>query len=129
MTAPIPLAALCLLLAGSVYAENRVVTHHGPDGKPVRVMVQEQSCAHWASTGIRHLGGYTDRANRRIFLCGRLEDEAHELAHIAGMEHGWFIRNGSSQCAPVLQAGWNTGYRVGQRICMSAVLPRGEWLE
>lgn len=48
-----------------------------------------------------------------IYLCNQPFKKQHELAHRKGMKHTGWVGN----CATIIDAGYNTGYKVGQEIC------------
>ena len=54
---------------------------------------------------------------KQIHLCGRRLAEEHEAKHAAGMKHTEWEKGGGADCATITVAGYNTGYKVGERIC------------
>lgn len=101
---------LFLLAAFALPVHAGQVLHHDADGRPVLVIVKESepcpygkptACAHWT-----------------IYLNGLPASQNHELAHVAGMKHTAWVRNGLGvACATVTEAGFDTGYRTGDLIC------------
>ena len=114
--------SLMLLNSPLAYADY-IEQHHDLHGRPVGVTISMDclnSKNNWA---------YTDVPNKKIYLCGNLSAKSHEFAHIAGMRHtNWIINNHGIACATITVAGWNTGYVVGDTICVSPG-GRGEWID
>jgi hypothetical protein len=92
--------------------------------------VFEKACAE------NHTGGRTIWPTREapgrhyatVYLCGNKADEAHELAHVAGMKHTAWQHAGNISCATVILAGYGTGYKALDHICVRKDT-RYEWVD
>ena len=92
--------------------------------------VFEKTCAE-KYTGGRTIWPARDTPGRSyatVYLCGHKADEAHELAHVAGMRHTAWQNAGIISCATVILAGYDTGYKALDRICVRKDT-RYEWVD
>ena len=110
-----------VLMAGATAANAepaRQVLHHDATGNPIIVTVIAGKCPDGQSSGC-YLQHVVWRQHDK--------DEAHELAHAAGMRHTpWVFNRWGIPCTRITVAGFSTGYEVGQVICQSA---RGEYVD
>lgn len=106
---PIVIAA-----AVALPAQAQTIQHHDASGNAVQVMVMSEACPTDPSRGCAVTIAGVFYA---IYLGGNDRRSKHELAHVAGMKHGPWIKSGFTECAVVTDAGRDTGYAVGQMIC------------
>lgn len=130
MKTSVVLASLLLALSGcSILVHKpetpRVRSVEVAEGQWVSVKIYDQTCyKDWN-------GGYvwmTSPGGPAVYLCGYTQDEEHEIAHVRGMKHTAWERNGQIACATVLTGGYKTHYNQGERICMKTDT-RFEWVE
>jgi hypothetical protein len=105
--------AIALLLAlafwNTAQAGERIILHHDASGNDVSVVVRSDDCPGNPGRGCSMYVAYIGWNEKRL---------VHELAHIAGMRHTVWKKNGFGQeCSRVTVAGVDTGYRVGEVIC------------
>ena len=109
------LIAASLILGSCATIPDWVITHHDNRGNPIQITVTMQ--CHKAHPG----RGYADIDNNVIYLCGYMELLSHEKAHFAGMRHTrWIYNTLDIPCATVISGGLNTGYSVGDIICVNS---------
>jgi hypothetical protein len=91
---------------------------HNEAGAPVRVLViPDSACPGEANRGCAALG-FLAQGIALVFLGHNEKRLAHELAHVAGMRHGPWRRNGfGAECSVVTEGGYGTGYAAGDLIC------------
>ena len=102
------LFALLLIALPAFGADYTVAT--GPDGNVVRVLqLPDLRCPEdYGGCYYQHvIAGYGDDMKAR----------AHELDHVAGMKHGYWLPAGNGdKCAEILIQG-HTQWRVGNLLC------------
>jgi hypothetical protein len=110
--------ALSSMTPNQPVAKRYLVDWHDELGKRVVVaVIPDQDCPGYQGRGCAQIG-QLQQGFAAVYL-GRNERRLpHELAHIAGMRHTAWQRNGlGTECALVTAAGYQTGYSVGDVIC------------
>jgi len=101
---------LAWLLFIPAIASANIQQHHDANGQPVSVYVFNNDCP--------SIPGRSCSFANLVYLAGLPTRLTHELAHVAGMRHTAWKRNGfGMECATVTDAGYATGYRKGDVIC------------
>ncbi len=91
------------------------LVHHDAQGAPVTVIVSMQECPSLAGRGCAM---FVSPANAIVYLARNERLLPHELAHVAGMTHSAWQKNGFGiECAVVDSPGYETVYRKGDVIC------------
>jgi hypothetical protein len=103
---------LLLLLPLAAQAQGVVLlNHHDAAGQPVAVAVTDQPCPYDVAPSSCYVP--------MIYVNGNYRSLPHELAHVAGMLHTpWNGNSFGNKCARVTVAGYRTGYKVGDEICI-----------
>lgn len=103
-------AAIAMILASACASAQVLINHHDAAGQPVAVAVTDKPCPFAAQSSCYvHM----------IYVNGNYKTLPHELAHVAGMQHtAWNGNSFGNRCARVTVAGFNTGYKVGDLLCI-----------